>query len=520
MKRIAVTAIILSTCVAGVAIAHEPVDLDAVTRIRDEGFNHSKVMDLVWNITDRYGPRLTGSPQLKKAQEWARDKLTEFGLENARLEPWGEFGRGWSYEKVAVEMTSPIYMSAIGIPEAWTPGTDGVITGVPVLLDFDSPEDVAEYEGDLSGKIVMLGGTVDVDMPFDPLATRYDEQELEDLFMAPTPGARSRFADRIAEFRKRRAIRRATTKLLKGSGAAVLLKPGQRMGAYGVFYVAAGGSRDMDDDPALPSVVVAQEHYNRIARLLKHDVDVELAVEVQATFHDDDLTGRNVVAEIPGTDPELRDEIVMLGAHFDSWHAGTGATDNGSSSAVVMEAVRILKEIGFEPRRTIRVALWTGEEQGLLGSRGYVKNHFADRDSMETTDEWDQFAAYFNLDNGEGKIRGVYCQSNASVRPILEAWIKPFEDLGVTTVTIRNTGGTDHLAFDAVGLPGFQFIQDPMDYFTRTHHSNMDVYERVIPADVMQSAVVMASFVYHAAMRDEPLPRKPKPEARKKKKDD
>jgi len=479
--------------------------------------NHSQVMDLLWHITDLYGPRLTGSPQLKKAQEWARDTLTDFGLNNARLEPWGEFGRGWSYEKVAVEMTSPTYMPMTAIPEAWTPSTNGVITGEPVLLDFKSVEEAEKFDKDLTGKIVMLGGLVDVETPFDPIATRYNDEELEDLFKAPMPGARSRFADRIAEFRQRRAVSRATRKILKASGAAVLLKPGQRMGAYGVFYVASGGSRDIDADPALPSIVVAPEHYNRVARLLKHHEPVQMSVQMNATFYDDDLTGRNVVAEIPGTDPDLRDQVVMLGAHYDSWHGGTGATDNGSSSAVVMEVVRILKAIGVEPRRTIRVALWSGEEEGLLGSRGYVKNHFVpDRDTMETTDEYDNFAAYFNLDNGEGKIRGVYTQSNAMVRPIFESWIKPFEDLGVSTVTIRNTGGTDHLAFDAVGLPGFQFIQDPMDYFTRTHHSNMDVYERVIPGDVMQSAVVMASFVYNAAMRDDKLPRKPQPEPRKK----
>lgn len=522
MRRPLLLSVAVTTALTSIALAHEPVDLDAISRIRAEGFSNSEVMEFVWNISDRLGPRLTGSPQLKKAQEWARDTMTDLGLKNARLEPWGEFGRGWSFEKVTVEMTDPVYMPMIAIPEAWTPGTDGVIEGEPVLLDFDSAEAVEKYEGDLAGKIVLLGGTVDVEMPFDPIAVRHDEESLQDLFMAPEPrgAGGGNFSARFAEFRRRRAVQRAVTKRLKEDGAAAILKPGQRMGGYGVFYVAGGGSRDVDAEPGLPSIVVAPEHYNRIARLLQHKEKVSMRVEVQATFHDDDLTGRNVIAEIPGTDPDLKDEVVMLGGHYDSWHGGTGATDNGASCGVVMEAMRILLDAGLKPRRTIRVALWSGEEQGLLGSRGYVKNHFADPDDMETTDEWDHLAAYFNMDNGVGRFRGIYCQSNAAVRPIFEAWMAPLQDLGVTTATIRNTGGTDHLAFDAVGLPGFQFIQDRLDYFSRTHHSNMDVYERVIPADVMQAAVVMATFVYHAANRDEKLPRKPAPEARNRDRDD
>ncbi|RMH24423.1 MAG: M20/M25/M40 family metallo-hydrolase [Planctomycetota bacterium] len=522
MRRPLLLPAVASTALASVAIAHEPVDLDAITRIRDQGFNHSEVMDYVWHISDRLGPRLTGSPQLKKAQEWARDTLTEIGLKNARLEPWGEFGRGWSFEKVMVEMTEPVYMPIIAIPEAWTPGTDGVVEGAPVLLDFDSVEDVEAYDGDLAGKIVLMGDEADVETPFDPIAERHDAESLEELFTAPEPrgAAGGDFAQRFRDFQRRRAVQRAVTKRLREEGAAAILKTSTSRGSYGVFFVGSGGSRDVDADPALPSIVIAPEHYNRIVRLLEHDEKVTVRVEVRATFHDEDLTGRNVIAEIPGTDPELKDEVVMLGGHYDSWHAGTGATDNGASCAVAMEAARILIDAGLKPRRTIRVALWSGEEQGLLGSRGYVKNHFADPNDMETTEEWDDFAAYFNMDNGGGRFRGIYCQSNAAVRPIFEAWMAPLADLGMTTATIRNTGGTDHLAFDAVGLPGFQFIQDRLDYFTRTHHTNMDVYERVIPADVMQAAVVMATFVYHAANRDEKLPRKPAPEARGRDDDD
>lgn len=514
-RRFPLTIVALVAFVPAV-LAHEPVDLDAIARLRDEGFQRSKVMDLVWHITDHHGPRLTGSPQLKRAQDWAVDELNTFGLKNARLEPWGEFGRGWSFEKVTVEMTTPTYMPMIGIPEAWTPSTAGLITGEPVLLNFSSVEEVEKYEGDLKGRIVLLGAArTNVETPFDPIAKRYTDEDLHDLFMAPIPSGRpSAFADRFAEFRRRRAVTQAVTKLLKEQGAAVILKPGSGRGEYGVFVLGSGGSREVGAEPAMPSIVVAPEHYNRVARLLEHHVNVEMAVEARTTFHDEDLTGRNVIAEIPGADPALRDEVVMLGAHYDSWHPGTGATDNGASSAVVMEAARLIVASGLKPRRTIRIALWSGEEQGLLGSRGYVTKHFADRNTMETTDEYDDFAAYFNMDNGGGALRGVYAQSNGAIRPIFEAWIEPLRDLGVSTVSIRNTGSTDHASFDAVGLPGFQFIQDQLDYFSRTHHSNMDVYERVIPADVMQAAVVMATFAYHAAMRDEKLPRKPQPKPR------
>jgi Zn-dependent M28 family amino/carboxypeptidase len=298
-------------------------------------------------------------------------------------------------------------------------------------------------------------------------------------------------------------------KLLREEGTAVLLEPSR--GEHGTLFVGGGGSRSMGSDPALPSLVVAIEHYSRIARLLEKGLPVKLEINIQNRFYEDDSLGYNVVAEIPGTDKKLKDEVVMLGGHLDSWHAGTGATDNAAGCAVAMEAVRILKAIGVQPRRTIRIALWSGEEQGLLGSRGYAQKHFGDRGTMRLKPEHEKFSAYFNLDNGTGKIRGVYLQGNDAVRPIFEAWLKPFHDLGANTLTIRNTGGTDHLSFDAVGLPGFQFIQDRIDYDTRTHHTNMDVYDHALDGDLIQASVIMASFVYHTAMRDEKLPRKPLP---------
>ena len=495
-------------------VAQEAVDLDMVTRIRVEGLEHSQVMDTLWHLTDRYGPRLTNSPQQRLAAEWAVGRLEEFGLANAAIEPWGEFGMGWSFERCVVEMTSPIYMPLIAFPKAWTAGTDGELSGEPVLVAVDTPDELEAFRGQLAGRIVLAGKPLDVASPWEPLAERYDAASLAELEAAPEPGAPSAWAGRRAEYRARRALDRAQAALFGEEGVALVVVPdGGRRNDYGVVMLGSGGSYDPSEPRALPQVVVSTEQYNRLARLIQHGETIAMRAEVATTFHEDDLVASNIVAELPGFDPDLRDEVVMLGAHFDSWHPGTGATDNGSSCAVMMEAMRILATIGLPPRRTIRVALWTGEEQGLLGSKGYVAEHFGDRRSMQLLPEHARLAAYFNLDNGGGKVRGVYQQGNAAVAPIFEAWLAPFHDLGATTLTMRDTGGTDHLSFDAIGLPGFQFIQDEIDYSSRTHHTNMDLYERVVPGDVMQAAVLAASFAWHAAMRDERLPRKPLPVA-------
>jgi hypothetical protein len=519
------TIVFLTGLLADLLGAAEAVDLQMVTRLREEGLSRSQVMDTAWYLTDRHGPRLTGSPQLKAAGEWARARLVEWGLENVSLEPWGEFGKGWSFEKVTVEMTAPIYMPVIAVPEAWTPGTAGVITGQPILLrSLASPADLDPHKGQLAGKILMVGEPRDVSLPFQAPATRYTDQELADLVKAPEPGdrprppgrpGRPRPEDGARRERPPRGERESLSARLRAEGVGAILRPGGSRGDYGVFFVGAGGSYAKDAEAGVPSLVVAVEHWNRMARLLQRQVPVTVAVEVKATFHDQDLNAFNVVAEIPGSDPELKDEVVMAGAHFDSWHAATGATDNGSSCAVIMEALRLLKVAGAHPRRTIRLALWTGEEQGLLGSRAYVKNHFADPENMELKPGHGRLSAYFNLDNGGGKIRGIYCEGNAAVRPLFQSWLEPFHDLGAASVTLRDTGGTDHQSFDRVGLPGFQFIQEPLEYITRTHHTNMDTYERLVPADLIQASVVMASFLYHAAMRDDPLPRKPLPRPRR-----
>ncbi len=495
--------------------AQEPVDWQMVSRIRDEGFERSQVMDTLWWLTDRYGPRLTNSPQERRASQWAKSRLEEWGLANTALEPWGEFGAGWSFEKSVLEMTAPIYMPLIAIPKAWTRGLDAPVEGTPILVNAEAPEDLEKYKGQLTGKIVFLGKVTPVPTSFEALGKRHDEEglaEIESMIVPdeeePSPPRRDR-----GDWRRRREVREKLLALLEEEKAALVVEPdGGRRKDYGVIMLGGGGPYEKDKPRALPQLIVSTEQFNRIARLLEHNEEVVMRAEVQTSFYEDDLQGYNIVAEIPGADPALANEVVMLGGHFDSWHPATGATDNGIGSAVAMEAIRILKALGDAPRRTIRLTLWTGEEQGLLGSEGYVKNHFGDTETMALLPEHANLAAYFNLDNGGGKIRGIYMQENLACRPIFEAWLAPLADLGATTVTFKNTGGTDHLSFDEIGLPGFQFIQDPIDYGTRSHHTNMDLYERVIQNDAQQAAVVMATFVWHAAQRDGKLPRKPLPE--------
>ncbi|MFQ5751178.1 MAG: M20/M25/M40 family metallo-hydrolase [bacterium] len=506
-----ITLIILFTVVG---LANEPIDLKTISQIKKEGFENSQVEETLSYLTDVYGPRLTNSPNYRTASQWCVDKLTEWGLENAKLESWGTFGRGWAVEKFSVEMVEPQYLNIIAYPKAWTPSTNGPISGEPVLVKIKSEEDIEKYKGTLNGAIVMTQEPRTAEIHFDADAKRHTEEDLAKLMQAPEPGARPSWWARREEFRKRRALRNKLNKFYHDEGVAVLLEPSQR--EHGTVHVGSGGSYRMNAEPALPALVVAVEHYARIARILDKGIHVKLAINVQSKFFEDDSLGYNVIAEIPGTDRKLKDEVVMLGGHLDSWHAGTGATDDAAGCVVAMEAVRILKAIGVKPRRTIRIALWGAEEQGLVGSRGYVQKHFGDRRTMQLKPEWNKLSAYYNLDNGSGKIRGIYLQGNDTVRPIFEDYLTPFHDLGATTVTIRNTGGTDHLSFDAIGLPGFQFIQDPLNYFNRTHHTNMDVYDNAKTSDLIQASVIMDSFVYHTAMRNEKLPRKPlpKPQAR------
>ena len=503
--------------------ASDAPDLTMQTRIRQEGFRNAKVMEIASGLMDFVGPRLTGSPNMKRANEWTRDKLTELGLSNAHLESWGPFGRGWSYQSCSVRMVAPDVAQLTALPRAWTPGTDGPVRGVPVKIKVEKVEDIEQYKGKLSGKIVLEGEVRELKPHEKPEFARYNEKSLDDLFAYEFPG-RPRFTRE--EFLKRRDFRRALAKFFAEEKPLAVLEPGNT--DFGTFIVQGLGTQKEGEQFPVPSVVLPAEQYNRLARLVDQKKAIELEVDVKTTFHADDLNAYNTIAEIPGTDK--KGEVVMIGAHLDSWHGGTGATDNGAGVAATMEAVRILKAIGVAPKRTIRIALWSGEEQGLLGSRAYVAQHFGSRAEPTDPDEKDlpsslrkqkgpltlkpehaKLAAYFNMDNGTGRIRGVYMQENAAVRPIFEAWIEPLKDLGVTTLTMRNTGGTDHLSFDEAGLPGFQFIQDEIEYETRTHHTNYDVYERLQRDDLAQAAVAMATFVWEAANRPDMLPRKPLP---------
>jgi carboxypeptidase Q len=511
--------------------AQEPVDLDAINRIRLEGFRDSKVMETASHLMDSIGPRLTGSPNMKRANEWTRKQLADWGLVNAHLESWGPFGRGWSYEECTVRMLAPDTDELLALPIAWSPGTNGPLRAPLVKVKLATEEDLKREKGKLAGKIVLLGDTRDVRPQERALSERYDEKGLNEIAEYEIPSAVPRPRPgqppfNREEFARRRQFRRALDKFIAEEKVAALIEPGALDG--GTFRVQGVSNGWKTDAPqTVPQVMMAIEHYGRLARLLDRKEDVQIEMNVRAKFNDSEPMAYTTIAEIPG--PDKRGEVVMLGGHMDSWHGGTGATDNGAGVAVAMEAVRILKALNVRPKRTIRIALWSGEEQGLLGSRAYVAQHFGSRPEPKGADadlpsfmrppagpltlkpEHAKLSAYFNLDNGTGKVRGVYTQENVAVVPIFQAWIEPLKDLGVTTLTNRNTSGTDHLSFDAVGLPGFQFVQDEVEYETRTHHTNMDVYERLVREDLMQASVVMACFVYDAAMRDGMIPRKPLP---------
>jgi len=507
-------------------------------------------------LSDVIGPRLTASPGMKRANEWTRDTMTKWGLQNAHLEAWGPFGRGWTLKRFSAQVTEPLAVPLIAYPKAWSPGTNGPISADVVYFDPKDEADLARFKGQLKGKIVLTAAMREVKAHFETQGTRRDEKNLLTLANAPMPragGGRGGFGggnQTAAQFNAKK------NQFLFDEGAALLVDAGR--GDGGTIFVqsatvpnpytpnafgpnAPRQTRPYDKDAKMvPQMSVAVEHYNRIVRMIQAGEKVKMETNIAVEYQDTDLNGYNTVAEIPGSDPNLKDEIVMLGGHMDSWHAGTGATDNGAGVAVGMEAVRIIQALGLKPRRTIRIALWTGEEQGLLGSRDYVAKHFGKMETPPTTTtnatqgggdstttqrpaqaaqvlvkmaEYDKLSGYFNLDNGTGKIRGVYLQGNDSVGLLFRQWLAPFKDLGAETLSLSNTGGTDHLSFDGIGLPGFQFIQDEIEYDTRTHHSNMDVFDRIQGDDMKQAATIMAAFVYQTAMRDEKLPRKPQPGA-------
>jgi carboxypeptidase Q len=523
--------------------ATENLDLNMYQQIRDEGLNHSHVMEFASALMDGIGPRLTGSPNVMKANEWTRDTLTKIGLENAHLEDWGEFGLGWQQLNTWARMVTPDTAVLIVQATPWSPSTAGPVTGDVVFTNIQGEKDIDQYRGKLAGKIVLLGAMRDVPPVDKSLFERYTEKELEDLAQFPVTAAnaglspelqariharmeRLRLLDKVAQFfadEKVAAVIEPSRDGENGGGSGGTLFDDNGATLGRTPYVAASRVK-------VPVAVATIESYGRLYRLTQAHVPVSVEIDVETKFTGEHEHAYDTIAEIPGTDPKLKDQVVMLGGHLDSWIAGTGATDNGAGTIVAMEAVRILKALDVKPRRTIRIALWTGEEQGLFGSKGYVKQHFGsaalstapDQVSLpefmrravgplEVKPEQKLISGYFNVDNGSGKIRGVYLQGNGAIAPIFAQWIAPLKDLGVTTLTMRNTGGTDHLSFDAVGIPGFQFIQDNLDYESRTHHSNQDVFERLQPSDLKQIATIEALFVYNAAQRDQMLPRKPLP---------
>jgi hypothetical protein len=536
----------------------DQVDLDTVTKIKREAINNSQVMNILSYITDVYGGRLTGSTNAQLAGDWVIKSMKDWGLANPHYEYW-DFGRGWVNERFYANVTSPVTYPLIAYPLAWTPGTSGPVTGDVVIIGIKNPNNpnaaptmpvtedaadtlIASLKGTLKGKIVMLDPPRTIDMSTDPLAHRYTQAELDDIGMQEIGGRRGGAPAFNALTPQMQAaanalagrIRAKLNNFFLSEGIAAVFQEGR--GDGGTVYVQSaagvvpvppagqGGGRGgrgpsvyalQNAPPALNQVALAAEHYNRIYRTLQRNVPVTVELNIQNKFLDNN-GGKSfdIIGEIPGSDSRLADQVVMIGGHFDSWHSGTGATDNGVGSAVMLEVMRVLKATGVRMRRTVRIGLWTGEEEGLLGSRAYVADHFGRCNTETGTWELkqpaqDKFSVYFNIDNGSGKLRGVYLQGNESARPVFQEWMKPFESMGMNTISIANTGGTDHLSYDAVGLPGFQFIQDPLEYDTRTHHSNMDLWDRVQDGDLRQMATIVSTFVYQAANRDQMFPRKP-----------
>jgi carboxypeptidase Q len=530
------------------AQTQDEVDLSVIHRIKNEAFQNGKVMNHMFYLTDVNGPRLSGSPGYKSAADWVVRRLKEWGVANARLESWGKFGRSWTLKKFEAHVVEPFYAPVAGFPHAWSDSTKGRIKAEvvysPLFFPWEDhlkrdPSKVRERvklyaqqnKGKFRGKIVMTDPWREHEQPQASPSVRYDEKDLESITepyepyefrpiqwpvtrLPEDPTERERFLNSLpleidADLWEQQQLAWDTLiQFLNEEGVAGSFTASAR-GIGGTLYAIEAASHRANRPAPVGSIALEREQYGRIARLIEKRIPVFVEMEMQVDFPTEEVDGWNVIAEIPGGGK--KDEIVMLGAHLDSWHSGTGASDNAAGSSVALEAMRILKTLNLKMDRTVRLGLWDGEEQCLCGSRFYVQQHFADPVSMKLRPDHSKISGYFNLDNGTGKIRGVYLQANDMMRPIFEEWFAPFADLKATTITIQDTTGTDHLSFDAVGIPGFQFIQDPLEYDNRTHHSNIDVYDHISPADLMQASAIMASFVYNAATREDLLPRKPLP---------
>jgi carboxypeptidase Q len=507
IKRISISLLLLLLMPLWLLAQTEKIDLEMIYKIKQEGMNNSKIEDLAFGITDMTGPRLTGSAGFDRGAEWVKKKMEEFGFQNVRIEATRDFNRGgWENQKAYAALTAPYYCNFACNPVAWTGSTNGLIKAQVVIVDVKSEADLDKYKGTLKDKIVLLPSTTTYEISFEPLAKRYTDEELKELTMesaGPRGGRRPRMPFDMAAMMAQRQLRAKIAEMLKDEGVAVILN---NAGTYNIPR-STGANYNAGDPEPVAELNLPMEDHGRMERLIRKDIPVEMEIEIKNKFYPSPQV-YNIIGEIPGTDKLLKNEVVLIGAHFDSWQGGTGAADNGSGCIVMMEALRILKALNVAPKRTIRVALWGGEEQGLNGSRGYVEKYLVDPKTNENKSDFDKFAAYFNMDNGSGRYRGIYLQQNEMVRPIFEQWLKPFESLGCSTIAIRNTGGTDHQSFDRFGLPAFQFIQDEIEY-GRGYHTMMDTYERLVIPDLRVNAIITASFAYNAAMRDQKLPRKP-----------
>jgi carboxypeptidase Q len=530
MKRATLVLAIAAGAAAFLAAQSEKLDYAMLGRIRDEGLNRSQVMDHVSWLSDVYGPRLTGSPGIQQASEWAMKTLTGWGLSNVHQERWA-LGKGWSLVRFSAHLVEPQVQPIIGFPHEWSPATKGTVTGDVVRVQIAGDADFAKYRGKLAGKIVLGQPARAVRMLEGPVILRMTDKDIAEAETTPVPAARGRgaaatddqpgggrgsaaaaFRQKVADFYSQEGV----VAVFDRGGDSDMAAGGSDMSWQqqhpdgGTVFPTGSGARDANAGRGVPAITLAVEHYNRMIRILDKGVPVKVELNVDAKFYDETTpNGFNTIADIPGGD--LASEVVMLGAHFDSHPYATGATDNATGSGAMMEAMRILKAAGARPRRTVRLALWGGEEQGLLGSRAYVRDHVADVETMALKPEHARLSAYFNSDNGSGRVRGVWLQSNMAVRPIFEQWIAPLRDLGVTTLGARSVVSTDHVSFDNAGIPAFQFMVDRLEYNSRTHHSNMDTFDRVQREDMVQQATVIAMFAYDAAMRDEKLPRKALP---------
>lgn len=524
LRYSALGALSLALGASAVSAQTADVDMKAIEAFKKEGIENSKIMETASWLTDVYGPRLTNSKQMKRANEYTKKYLEDLGLQNVHLAPWGPFGKGWELKRFALHAnTDNIYFPVLAYPKAWSTAPTKSVKGEVIYLKVDENTPLSSYKGKLKDKFVLLVPPFEAELALTPLARRHDDESLLRLANAtrPLPNpeqrvnpgqfGRAQQADEKALFLMQEKPLGIIDMSYRGWNGQVAISGASLPYDPNAGFASRPRAWDMTAPDPGTQISMAREHYGRIYRLLEKGQKVTLELDMAVEFQTQDLMGYNTVGEIPGTDPQLKDEIVMIGAHLDSWHTGTGATDNAAGSAIMLEAMRILKAANLPMKRTVRIGLWTGEEQGLIGSRAYVAQNFGrvSGDTLFALPGHEKFSAYYNIDNGGGQVRGIYLQQNEQLRSLFAMWLQPFREWGVGTISYNNTGGTDHQSFDGVGLPGFQFIQDPMEYSTLTHHSNMDLWERFVPQDMQRNAVILATFAYLSANADQKLERKP-----------